>query len=79
MPTATVTSKGQLTVPKAIRDRLRLKAGDTVWFIEMDDGRIVLQARTVDLRDLKGILKPRRKLSLAQMNETIRSRGGRDR
>jgi antitoxin PrlF len=44
MPT-TVTSKGQVTIPKPIRDRLGIKAGTKVAFILDKDGRAFLQAQ----------------------------------
>jgi AbrB family looped-hinge helix DNA binding protein len=77
MPTATVTSKGQLTLPKAIRDLLRLGAGDRVDFIVKDDGTVVLRPATVDVRELKGLLhrKGRTPLSIEEMNAIIRRRG----
>lgn len=56
MPSATITSKGQLTLPKAIRDRLRLGAGDRVDFVVKDDGTVVMQPATVDVRELKDVL-----------------------
>ena len=40
MPSATLTSKGQITLPKAIRDLLRLSAGDRVDFIVRDDATV---------------------------------------
>jgi AbrB family looped-hinge helix DNA binding protein len=55
MVTATMTSKGQLTVPKAIRDRLGLAPGDKVEFVEGDGGgdRVVLRKRrVVSVREL---------------------------
>jgi antitoxin PrlF len=42
MPT-NVTSKGQVTVPKSVRDYLGLKAGSAVTFERLDDGEIVLR------------------------------------
>ena len=76
MPSATLTSKGQITLPKPIRDRLRLAAGDRVDFIVKDDGTVVLRPVTVDVRELKGLLhreglKP---LSVEEMNAVIRRR-----
>ncbi len=77
MPSATITSKGQLTLPKAIRDLLRLDTGDRVDFIVRDDGTVMLQPATVDVRELKGLLhrKGRRALSIDEMNAIIRQRG----
>ncbi len=76
MPTATLTSKGQLTLPKPIRDRLRLAAGDRVDFVVADDGTVLLRPVTVDVRDLKGLLrrKGRKPLSVEAMNAVIRRR-----
>jgi antitoxin PrlF len=77
MPTATLTSKGQITLPKAIRDLLRLGAGDRVDFVVRDDGTVVLRPATVDVRELKGLLhrKGRPALSVTDMNAIIRRRG----
>jgi AbrB family looped-hinge helix DNA binding protein len=77
MPSATLTSKGQLTLPKAIRDLLRLGAGDRVDFIVKDDGTVVLRPATVDVRELKGLLhrKGLTPLSVEEMNAIIRRRG----
>jgi len=58
MHTATMTSKGQMTVPKPIRDRLRIGAGDQVDFVVNDRGEIVVRAATGDVKDLKGLLRP---------------------
>ena len=76
MPSATVTSKGQITLPKAIRDRLRLGAGDRVDFIVTDDGTVVLRPATVDVRELEGLLHRRdlKPLSIEEMNAVIRRR-----
>jgi antitoxin PrlF len=76
MPSATLTSKGQLTLPKAIRARLRLGAGDRVDFVVEDDGTVVLRPATADVRELKGLLyrKGIKPLSVEEMNATIRRR-----
>ncbi len=54
MVTATMTSKGQLTVPKEIRDRLGLEPGDKVEFVQGDDHRAVVlrKRRAVSVREL---------------------------
>ena len=73
MTTATLTSKGQTTIPKAIRDRLRLKPGDRLEFVVQPDGRVLMIPAVLDIADLKGILpRPKRRLSLAEMDEAIR-------
>lgn len=57
MATATITSKGQLTVPKEIRDRLGLKPGDRVEFVPSDDDRVVMRKRrTLSLDEVMGSL-----------------------
>jgi AbrB family looped-hinge helix DNA binding protein len=73
MPASTLTSKGQLTLPKAIRDRLGLHEGDRAEFRVTADGRVVVEAATVDLRDLRGVLKNRGKqVSVEEMEEAVR-------
>ncbi len=72
MPAATITSKGQITIPKAIRSALRLSAGDRVAFRLRDDGIVELAPETVDLMSLRGILKPRvRGITLEDMESAI--------
>jgi AbrB family looped-hinge helix DNA binding protein len=56
MPEATLTSKGQITIPKEVRDALHVDAGDRLQFLVRDDGVVELRPRTVDLRDLYGVL-----------------------
>ena len=78
MATATITSKGQITIPKSVRMKLKLEAGRRVEFIETEAGFLVKPA-TRDIRSLKGILpKRRRVVSIEDMNRSI-SRMGRTR
>ncbi len=77
MATAKVTSKGQITLPKEIRDRLGVHEGDRVDFFEDAQGRIILLPASQDVRRLRGMIKPpARAVSIEQMNEAIRERGG---
>jgi AbrB family looped-hinge helix DNA binding protein len=73
MPSSTITSKGQLTVPKEIREHLGLKPGDRIDFVKDRSGRVTLKATDTDIRSLRGILKSKRKqpLSVEEMNEVI--------
>ena len=79
MPTATLTSRGRVTLPKRVRELLRLDAGDTVDFIVGADGIIHVRASRFDVRDLRGLLRrPGRKpVSLAKIDETLRTGMGR--
>jgi len=78
MGSATITSKGRITIPLAVRQRLGLKAGDRVEFVILDDGSAVMIPATVRLADLEGILPPpRTPVSVEEMNQAIRRRGGR--
>ena len=78
MATAVVTSKGQITIPKEVRDRLGVDSGDRVEFVELEKGVFTVVAATRDLRALKGIVpKPRKLVTVEQMNRAIASRAGR--
>jgi len=74
MPTSTLTSKGQITLPKEIRDRLGLRIGDRIRFRETADGTVVLEPETGSLMALFGALTPPdgRHLGVEEMNEAIR-------
>ena len=75
MATATVTSKGQITVPKSVRTKLGLEVGHRVEFIETEGGFLVKPA-TRDVRSLKGSLtKPRRPVTIEAMNRSIARMG----
>ena len=68
---ATMTSKGQLTVPKAIRDKLRLKPGDRIEFLLDDNGARITPVKA-SVTELKGMLpKPASPVTLAEMDEAI--------
>lgn len=72
MAESTVTSKGQITIPKLVRERLRLEAGDRVYFDVQDDGTVLMIARNQPLESLFGLLKDKiklkRALTIAEMN-----------
>src|SRR5262249_44865218 len=55
-----ITSKGQATIPKAIRDHLRLKPGDRVKFFIHPDGSVVMLPK-LSASELRGMVKPRRR------------------
>ena len=57
MAIATMTSKGQVTIPAEVRAKFRLRPGTKVDFVENQAGELVLRPKTGDIRDLRGILK----------------------
>jgi AbrB family looped-hinge helix DNA binding protein len=72
MSTATMTSKGQTTIPKDIREKLGLKPGDRLHFVTLADGSVRLLAQNLPITALKGMLrKPKRALTVEDMNEVI--------
>jgi antitoxin PrlF len=77
MPTATMTSKGQLTIPKEVRDLAHLKQGDRLEVsVREADGVIEIKRRSRSVLDLVGVLKPRvRGVTVEQMSEAIREQG----
>lgn len=76
MATATLSSKGQLVIPKSVREYMRLQAGDRVDFIVQDNGEVVVRPAAADVRDLKGILeKPgRAPVPISEMEAAVRRR-----
>jgi AbrB family looped-hinge helix DNA binding protein len=76
MATATLTSKGQITIPVAIRQALGVEAGDRVEFVEVSPGRYEFIAATQSVTALKGMFgTPRRAVSIDDMNAAIAARG----
>jgi AbrB family looped-hinge helix DNA binding protein len=73
METATITSKGQLTVPKAVREALGLGAGDRVEFVPMEQGGFAIRPLRSDISRIRGMLAGRvaRPVSIDDMNEAI--------
>ena len=69
---ATLTSKGQVTVPKAIRDKLQLRPGDKIDFILEENGDLRVAAATASVTQLKGMVpRPSSPARLADMDNAI--------
>ncbi len=71
MTMATVTSKGQITIPASVRSDLRVESGDRVEFVKIDEGRYELVAATRDITCLRGLVKMDRVATLEDMEESI--------
>ena len=67
-----ITTKGQATIPKAVREHLRLKPGDHVKFFVHPDGSVVLLPK-LPVSTLRGIVKSRRRRppTLSEIDESI--------
>ena len=78
MVAATVTSKGQITLPKRVRDHLKLQSGQRVEFLIDDDGTVTVWPVTADVTSLKSVLPPPpHSLTLDEIDQVIRERGTR--
>jgi AbrB family looped-hinge helix DNA binding protein len=72
MPAATLTSKGQLTLPKDVRAALGVGPGDRVDFVRMEDGNFAVMPATHSVQSLKGLIpKPEKPVSLDEMDAAI--------
>ena len=74
MTTSNITTKGQVTIPKKIRDQLHLKTGDKIDFILEKDGSARILPVSSSIDSIIGIIKSRKKLSAEQMNSVISKR-----
>ena len=76
MTTAKLTSKGQITIPAAVRAALGVVAGDRVEFIEVAPGQFEPVAATQSVTTLKGLVrKPAKPVLIADMKTVIARRG----
>jgi antitoxin PrlF len=76
MTTATISSKGQITVPVAVRQALHVDTGDRVEFVEVAPGRYEFVAATRSVTELKGMFgKAQRTVSIEEMNRAIATQG----
>ena len=81
MAIATLTSKGQITIPAQVRDALGLEAGDRIEFVEQEKGKFAIIPATRSVRELKGLFRGRRSkpVSIEEMNAAIARRASKDR
>jgi AbrB family looped-hinge helix DNA binding protein len=76
MSTATLTSKGQITIPVEVRNDLKVDAGDRVEFVLIAPGRYEFVAATSDVTALKGMFgQAKNRVSIESMNAAIAKRG----
>ncbi len=76
MSSATITSKGQITIPVSVRADLHVGAGDRIEFIKIAEGRYEVLAATSDISSVKGMVKTDKTVSLQEMDETVKKRAG---
>lgn len=79
MSTSTMTSKGQITIPKRVRERLGLQRGDRLVFRFQENGTLTMARETSEApgAQLVGLLRhlaPERPVSVEEMNESVRVR-----
>ncbi|MEO8203990.1 MAG: AbrB/MazE/SpoVT family DNA-binding domain-containing protein [Betaproteobacteria bacterium] len=76
MAAATLTSKGQITIPSAVRTALGVDTGDRVEFVEVTPGHFEMVAATQPVTALKGLIrKPAKPVSIEAMNASIARQG----
>ena len=78
MNITTISRKGQITLPKNIRDHLKVDSGDRVEFLIDADGHVTVWPVTEDVTRLKGMVpKPEKPVSIRDMDRAILHEGGR--
>ena len=77
MSTATVTSKGQITIPASVRAELKVGPGDRVEFVKVSEGHWEVVAAVEDVSRLRGIVAAKRVVSIEEMDSAIRQKAGR--
>ncbi|MBK7017239.1 MAG: AbrB/MazE/SpoVT family DNA-binding domain-containing protein [Sulfuritalea sp.] len=70
MLSSSVTTKGQVTIPIELREKLGIKPGDRVGFVD-EGGRIVLQRQETAIEAVFGVVKTSKGVTLEQMEEAI--------
>ena len=76
MTTATVTSKGQITIPIEVRQALQVVVGDRVEFVQIEPGQFLFLVANRSVTELKGMFgKSQKKVSIDDMNKAIAARG----
>lgn len=76
MTTATITSKGQITIPADVRHALAVEAGDRVEFVQIEPGQFLFVAANRSVTELKGMFgRAQAVVSIEQMNQAIASHG----
>jgi AbrB family looped-hinge helix DNA binding protein len=72
MPTATITTKGQVTLPREVRVQLGVSAGDRLDFIRLDDGNYAIVPAVRSVRSLRGVIPGRAEpVTLEEMDAAI--------
>ncbi len=72
MLAAKITSKGQITIPKDIRQHLKIDQGDKIEFFVGENGVVIISPIKSDVRKLKGIIaKPEKPVSIDDMKNAI--------
>lgn len=81
MATATVTSKGQITIPARLRTALGLDVGDRIEFVQTARGEFTVIAATRSVKEMKGMLyrKGQKAISIEEMNAGIAKGAARSR
>ncbi len=75
MAAATLTSKGQITIPASVREELGLTAGTRVEFVKIADKKYAIVPATISIMSLEGIFKGRGSATIDEMNKIIAERG----